>query len=229
MKLELTPLAVIENPLGGKFGLPRQSSLVPELETKAVFFEEYSSPEAFRGLDGFSHVWLIWGFSLSGGVWHPTVRPPRLGGNRRVGVFASRSPFRPNPLGISCAKLRAVEFADGRAILTLGGADLADGTPVYDLKPYIPYADSVPDASGGWARSAPEAGLEVRFSPELLSRLSEADVAALRSLLSQDPRPAYQNDPARVYALEWRAQTVRFRVENGVLTAFTEDKINLKQ
>lgn len=222
MKLELAPVAVIENPLGGKFGLPRQSGLAPELESRAVFFSEYSSPEAFRGLEDFSHVWLIWGFSLSGDVWHPTVRPPRLGGNRRVGVFASRSPFRPNPLGISCVRLKGVEFSGGRVILTLGGADLADGTPVYDVKPYIPYADCVPGASGGWADTAPGKALEVRLSPGLKAALSEEDAAALSSILALDPRPAYQDDEDRVYALEWRSLTVRFRVASGVLTTVDE-------
>ncbi|MBQ9545621.1 MAG: tRNA (N6-threonylcarbamoyladenosine(37)-N6)-methyltransferase TrmO [Clostridia bacterium] len=222
MKIELEPIALIENPLGGKFGLPRQASLVPELESKAVFFPEFSAPEAFREIDGFSHVWLIWGFSLSGGVWHPTVRPPRLGGNKRVGVFASRSPFRPNPLGLSCVKLVSVSFADGRAILTLGGADLADGTPIYDVKPYVPYADCVPDAAGGWANAAPGPKLKVFLSPALRERLGAEDAAALTALLSQDPRPAYQDDPERVYALEWKSLTVCFRVENGVLTTTDE-------
>ena len=219
----IKPVAILRTPLGEKFGVPRQSGLAPDLKCRLEFFPEYSSREAFRELEGFSHLWLIWGFSLvEPGKWRPTVRPPRLGGNKKVGVFASRSPFRPNPLGLSCVRLERIGFSGGRAVLEVSGADLADGTPVYDVKPYIPYADSIPQAIGGWADSAPESGLSVSVPDSVASRLSPEDLAALREILAQDPRPPYQSDPQRVYTFGFAGLQISFRVSGDSLTVLDQ-------
>lgn len=216
----LRVIARIHSDFPAKFGVPRQSGLVPELRARVVFEPEFRSREALRGIEGFSHLWLIWQFShaVRGEGWSPTVRPPRLGGNTRMGVFATRSPFRPNPLGLSCVRLEAVETegADAPA-LVVSGADLVDDTPIYDIKPYIPYVDSHPDALGGFASAQPET-LEVDFPPELLSLVPEDRRAALCGVLAQDPRPHYQNEPERVYGMSFAGLEIRFRVEGGTLT-----------
>ena len=212
-------IAHIESDCRTKFGVPRQSGLVPELTARVVFEPEFRNPDALRGIEGFDRLWLIWQFSLSvREEWRPTVRPPRLGGNTRMGVFATRSPFRPNPLGLSCVALERVEWdaPDGPALL-VSGADLMDGTPIYDVKPYAPYADAFPDARGGFASERPET-VEVQFPPELLSRVEEGKRAALLGVLAHDPRPRYQDDPARVYGMAFGAYEVKFRVSDGVLT-----------
>ena len=201
-----------------KFGIPRQSGLVEELTAAVVFEPEYRDPSAFRGLEGFSHLWLIWEFSRSRG-WSPTVRPPRLGGNKRLGVFATRSPFRPNPLGLSCVRL--VEVRQDRAlgpVLVVAGADLMDGTPIYDVKPYLPYADCKPDAVGGFAAQPKGADLTVECPPALLDRVPEDKRAALVAVLAQDPRPQYQDDPERVYGMAFAGLEVKFRVAGERLT-----------
>ncbi|MBE7005470.1 MAG: tRNA (N6-threonylcarbamoyladenosine(37)-N6)-methyltransferase TrmO [Ruminococcaceae bacterium] len=211
----LRVVARIESDFSEKFGIPRQSGLVPELRARVVFEPEFRNPDALRGIEGFSHLWLIWQFS--GNLrddWSPTVRPPRLGGNTRMGVFATRSPFRPNPLGLSCVKLEAVDW-DAPALL-VSGADLMDGTPIYDVKPYVPYADAHPDALGGFASTQAET-IAVDFPPELLARVPETQRAALTGVLAQDPRPRYQDDPERVYGMSFGTLTVRFRVADGVL------------
>ena len=218
--MELRPIAHVHSDFGGKFGVPRQSGLVPELTAVLEFLPEFRSPEAVRGLEEFSHIWLIWQFSENADAgWSPTVRPPRLGGNRRVGVFASRSPFRPNPIGLSCVRLLEVRMDPERGpLLLLGGADLMDGTPVYDLKPYVPYADCRPDASGGFTDSVDwKAPLEVEFPRGLLERIPEDKRAALLGVLSLDPRPAYQKDPERVYGFSFSGSELRFSVEGGTL------------
>lgn len=198
-----------------KFAVPRQPGLVPEVRTRIVFEPAFRNPDALRGIEGFSHLWLVWVFDRAiREDWSPTVRPPRLGGNRRVGVFATRSPFRPNPVGLSCVKLEAVE--DGA--LTVSGADLADGTPILDIKPYLPYADCVPGATGGFTDDLPERRLAVEFPPALLARVPEESRAGLLAVLSRDPRPAYQNDPDRVYGFLFARRNVRFTVSNGTLT-----------
>jgi len=212
-------IARIESDFPSKFGVPRQSGLVPELRARVVFEPEYRNPDALRGIEGFSRLWLIWQFSESVlDEWRPTVRPPRLGGNTRMGVFATRSPFRPNPLGLSCVRLEAVEWdaPDGPALL-VSGADLMDGTPIYDVKPYAPYADAFPDARGGFASARPET-VEVVFPPELLARVDEDRRAALLGVLAHDPRPRYQDDPARVYGMAFGAWEIKFRAADGVLT-----------
>lgn len=212
-------IAHIESDFKTKFGVPRQSGLVPELTARVVFEPEYRNPDAFRGIEGFDRLWLIWQFSQSVlDEWRPTVRPPRLGGNTRMGVFATRSPFRPNPLGLSCVVLERVEWdaPDGPALL-VSGADLMDGTPIYDVKPYAPYADAFPDARGGFASTRPET-VEVDCPPELLTRVEDGKRAALLGVLAHDPRPRYQDDPERVYGMAFGVYEVKFRFADGVLT-----------
>ncbi len=218
-KHEVSVIARIHSDFPEKFGIPRQSGLVPELRARVVFEPEFRKADALRGIEGFSHLWLIWRFSAAAREdWSPTVRPPRLGGNERIGVFATRSPFRPNPIGLSCVKLEAVERegADAPALL-VSGADLMDGTPIYDIKPYLPYADVQSDARGGFAPSPAET-VAVDFPDALLSRVPEAKRAALIGVLAQDPRPRYQHDAERVYGMSFGATEVRFRVSDGVLT-----------
>lgn len=217
----IRPIAFYEGELGEKFGLPRQAGVVPALEGRVVFEPAYRDPEALRGIEGFSHLWLIWQFSENlreAGDWSPTVRPPRLGGNTRVGVFATRSPFRPNSLGLSCVRLLGLEKDPERGlVLRVGGADLMDGTPIFDVKPYVPYADCHPEALSGFA---PDAGrtLEVVFLPETEEKIPAEKREALRGVLANDPRPRYQNDPARVYGLRFGGQNVKFTVDGDVLT-----------
>ena len=207
-------IAHIRTDFATKFGVPRQSGLVDALKARIVFEEEYRVTEAVRGLEEFSHIWVIWQFS--GAIrpdWSPTVRPPRLGGNTRMGVFATRSPFRPNPIGLSCLKLEKIEHSPQFGpVLWVSGADLVDGTPIYDIKPYLPYADYRPQAVGGFAAAAPEKKLQVRDEAGLADRLPPEKWAALRGVLEQDPRPSYQKDPDRVYGFEFGGWQVRFSV-----------------
>ena len=216
---EIRPIAHMVSDFPGKFGIPRQAGVVPELESAVVFEPEYRDPEALRGIEGFSHLWLIWQFSEAlTDTFSPTVRPPRLGGNVRMGVFATRSPFRPNSLGLSCVELVRTESRPGLGtVLVVRGADLMDGTPIFDVKPYIPYADARPEARSGFA---PDAGttLAVRISDALLVKIPEGKRDALRGVLANDPRPRYQRDPERVYAMDFANLTVRFSVADGVLT-----------
>ncbi len=215
----LRPVARIENGFQGKFGVPRQSGLVDAVISRIVFEPEMRSKDAIRGIGGFSHLWLIWGFSLSGRESSRlTVRPPRLGGNERVGVFASRSPFRPNPIGLSCVKLLGIEQEPGRgSVLMVGGADLVNGTPIYDIKPYLPYTDCRTDATGGFADSAAGFMLRVSFPQELLEKLPVQERDAALQLLSHDPRPAYQEDSERIYGMTYSGYNIRFTVHDGEL------------
>ncbi len=218
--LEMKIIARIRTDFGGKFGIPRQSGIVPQLRGEIVFEPEYRVPEAVRGLEEYSHIWLIWEFSenLRQG-WSPTVRPPRLGGNTRMGVFATRSPFRPNPLGLSCVELDSVELTPDRGpVLHVLGADMVDGTPIFDIKPYIPYADIKPDAAGGFAPAAPETRLAVTVPPEFEALMPAYKLDALRQVLANDPRPSYQNDPERVYGLTFAGYNVKFTVSENVLS-----------
>ena len=211
---ELRYIARIRSDFSSKFGVPRQSGLVEALRAEVVFEPEYRDPEALRGIEGFSHLWLIWEFSQAvRDTWSPTVRPPRLGGNRRMGVFATRSPFRPNPLGLSCVRLLGRTEAGG---LLVAGADLVDGTPIFDIKPYVPYADAHPEALGGFAPEAPEK-LAVDCPAALLERLPEEKRAGLLGVLAQDPRPGYQRDPERVYGFPFAGFQVRFTVADRQL------------
>lgn len=218
---EIEPVATIRTPYTTKFGIPRQSGLV-ETQSRVVFTPAFRSPEAIRGIEGFSHLWLIWGFSeaaRSGDAL--TVRPPRLGGNVRMGVFATRSPFRPNGLGLSCVKLERVETEGPEApALIVSGADMLDGTPIYDVKPYLPFADSVPEAAGGFAEDVRGQRLLVEYEADV-SRLPAQTLSALTSLLAGDPRPHYQNDPGRVYAFEFGGLHVEFTCDGE--TAFVKE------
>ncbi len=213
-------IAHIRTDFPTKFGIPRQSGLVQELTATVVFEPEYRNADALRGIEGFSHLWLIWEFSKTKREsWSPTVRPPRLGGNRRLGVFATRSPFRPNPVALSCVKLVEVRQTekDG-AVLIVSGADLMDGTPIYDIKPYIPYADAKTDAVGGFTEDADDFILTVDCPEELLATFPADRRDALLSVLAHDPRPSYQNDPERVYGMEFAGFDIRFTVEEDRLT-----------
>ena len=220
MDIPLHIIGRIYNDYSGKFGIPRQSGLVEELRSTIVFEPEYRNPDALRGLEDFSHIWLIWEFS--GAVreeWSPTVRPPRLGGNKRLGVFATRSPFRPNPIGLSCVRLEGIELdmEDG-PVLHISGADLMDGTPIFDIKPYIPYADCKPEAAGGFTQTVERILLRVECSPELLDTVPEDRREGLLGVLANDPRPSYQNDPKRIYGMAFAGLEVRFCVREDVLT-----------
>ena len=221
-EVTIRPIAHIESDFPEKFGIPRQAGVVEELRGRVVFDGEYRSDEALRGIEGFSHLWLIWQFSENvRDDFSPTVRPPRLGGNERMGVFATRSPFRPNALGLSCVRLLGVEQTkECGTVLRVAGADLMDGTPIYDVKPYIPYADCRPEALSGFA---PDAGgrLRVVFSPGAEEAVPPEKRAALRGVLEHDPRPRYQDDPGRVYGMDFAGLNVKFRVENGELTVIS--------
>ena len=223
--VEMHIIARIRSDFPTKFGIPRQSGLVEELRARIVFEPEFRSPDAVRGLDGYDYIWLVWQFSTvvqagqDGTNWRPTVRPPRLGGNTRMGVFATRSPFRPNPLGLSSVKLEAIEQRpDVGPVLIVRGADLMDGTPIYDIKPYIPYADCHPDAAEGFTGQTQFHRLQVQFPPELLAQVPQADRAALTGVLAGDPRPSYQHDPQRVYGMEFAGLEVHFTVDGAQLT-----------
>ncbi len=219
--MEICPIAFFESPLKSKFGIPRQSGLVEALHGRIVFAENYRQMEAVRGLEAFSHLWLIWGFSANGSRHRQsalTVRPPRLGGNTRLGVFATRSPFRPNPLGLSCVLIeRIVEDPRLGPVIDVRGADLMDGTPIYDIKPYVAYADAHPDAVSGFVDQTSWKLLEVSIPDSLSSRLSSGELESLRSVLAQDPRPAYHDDPQRVYGMPFLDIDVRFKVADGRL------------
>ena len=217
---QIEPIGWVRSDFRQKFGIPRQSGLVQELEARVVFAPEYRDPEALRGIEGFSHLWLIFQFHRAARAeWSPTVRPPRLGGNRRMGVFATRSPFRPNAIGLSCVKLEEVRLDEKLGpVLYVSGADLVDGTPILDIKPYLPYADCHPEATGGFTDPLSAQKLEVSCDPALLAGLAPRQREALLGVLACDPRPRYQNDPERVYGLSFAGKNVRFTVEKGVLT-----------
>ena len=217
--MEIRQIGHMVSDFSEKFGIPRQSGLVEELESLVVFEPEWRDENALRGIEGFSHVWLIWEFSQARREgWSPTVRPPRLGGNQRMGVFATRSPFRPNPLGLSCVRLLGVEKHPGYGtVLRVGGADLLDGTPIYDVKPYLPQADCHPEALGGFAESTPWHGLEVEMRPELLAKVPADKRRALLAVLAQDPRPSYQADPTRVYGMSFASLQIKFQVQDRML------------
>ena len=217
---QIQVIARMKSDFPTKFGIPRQSGLVDTLTSVIVFEPEFRNADALRGIEGFSHLWLIWQFSeavRSG--WSPTVRPPRLGGNTRMGVFATRSPFRPNHMALSCVKLLGIEKTkDHGTVLRVAGADLMDGTPIFDIKPYIPYSDSYPDAIGGFTDTAGSFLLNVVFPEELLAKLPEEKRKAAQDVLSHDPRPSYQKDPSRIYGLQFAGFDIRFQVSEDSLT-----------
>lgn len=217
---EMQIIARIRTPFPEKFGVPRQSGLVADVRADIVFEPAYRNIDAVRGIEGFSHIWLIWQFDRAVREgWSPTVRPPRLGGNERMGVFATRSPFRPNAIGLSSVKLEGVSL-DPRLgpVLHVTGADLVDGTPIFDIKPYLPYCDSHPEAVGGWTDQVSGGQLQVEFPAELLERVEEKDRSGLAGVLQSDPRPRYQEDPERIYGLAYGGVNVKFRVAGDTLT-----------
>lgn len=218
--MELKVIARIYTDFKDKFGIPRQSGIAADTVGKIVFEKEYRRPEALRGIEGYSHLWLLWEFSEAiREEWSPTVRPPRLGGNRRVGVFATRSPFRPNPIGLSSVKLVRVMHTDGEGdVLIVTGADILNGTPIYDIKPYLKYTDSHEDAVGGFADGVLEYSLEVSFPENLLAKIPEEKRSALISVLENDPRPSYKADGEREYGMTFSDFEVFFKVSDGILT-----------
>lgn len=213
-------IATMHSAFPTKFGIPRQSGLVSELQSTIVFEPEYRNPDALRGIEGFSHLWLVWSFSKAvRKTWSPTVRPPRLGGNTRMGVFATRSPFRPNALGLSSVRLDRVELDPALGpVLHVSGADLMDGTPIFDIKPYLPYTDSHPQAAGGFTDGLAHAPLTVECSPALLEHIPADSREGLLGVLAGDPRPRYQEDPQRVYGLSFAGRNVKFTVDGDRLT-----------
>ena len=226
-EMTLKVIAHIHTAFPTKFGIPRQSGLVDELRGEVIFTPEYRNADAVRGLEDFSHIWLVWQFS--GAVrdsWSPTVRPPRLGGNTRMGVFATRSPFRPNALGLSSVKLLKVEPNTPQGpVLTVGGADLLDGTPIFDIKPYLPYVDAHPDARGGFTDTTKFYTLQVQAEPEVLEQIPADKRDALLGVLRSDPRPSYQHDPERLYGLSFGGVEVKFKVDGDVLTVVSTGKL----
>lgn len=215
--MEMKPIARIRTPFPTKFGIPRQSGILDMLESRIVFEKEYRVKDALRGLEDFSHVWLLWVFSEAVREdWSPTVRPPRLGGNTRMGVFATRSPFRPNPIGLSCLKLLRIEGNE----LVVAGADLMDGTPILDIKPYLPFADCIPEATAGYAGLHEKDGVAVDFPADLLEKIPAEKRAGLIDCLKDDPRPSYQ-DEGRVYGMKFADYEIKFKVENNLLTVIS--------
>ena len=225
--MELKPIAHIETDFPTKFGVPRQSGLVKGLKGRIVFEKEYRDPEALRGLEGFSHIWLLWDFSEArreDSKWQPTVRPPRLGGNRRMGVFATRSPFRPNNIGLSSVRIIGIDLHTSEGpVIEVEGADLMDGTPIFDIKPYLPFTDSHPDAQAGFTEvTSANQFSTIRFSEELLSAFDEEHIEALREILLSDPRPHYHDDAERIYAMEFAGKEVKFRVKEDAIEVWLE-------
>ncbi len=229
--MEIKPVAHIRTEFPEKFGIPRQSGLAKSLKGCVVFEPEYRNPDALRGLEGFSHLWLIWEFSANrnSGSWQPTVRPPRLGGNAHMGVFATRSPFRPNPLGLSCVKIVSIDVDTPEGpVIYVSGADLMDGTPIYDIKPYIRYADSRPEAVCGYVDELEERSLKVIFPSGLSDRVADKTVIpSLMETLRLDPRPSYHDDPERTYGLSFAGYNVRFIVNGNVLTVTDLEALHL--
>lgn len=229
--MHITPIAYFRSPFVSKFGIPRQSGIIESLEGEVIFCPPYDNADAVRGIDGFTHLWLIWGFSENirakddetQADVHLTVRPPRLGGNERIGVFASRSPFRPNGLGLSCVRLKEI----GKGRLVVCGADLMDGTPIYDIKPYVPYADCMKEATGGYTDNAWRR-LDVSFPQQLRASMSDADVRTIIAALQQDPRPHYHNDDTRIYGMPYRNKDIKFCVKGNTVEVISVSDENIK-
>lgn len=224
MEHTIKPIAYIKSDFPTKFGIPRQSGLVQELQAKIIMEPEFRNIDAFRGLDGFSYIWLIWQFSETiCKEWSPTVRPPRLGGNVRKGVFATRSPYRPNSLGLSSVKIEKIDWNDPEygPVIYVSGADLMDGTPIFDIKPYVPDADSHPEAGRGFSAKVTDYRLEVEFPDDLLQRVVPEKQQALIRVLAEDPRPAYQTDPERLYGFEFAGKEIKFKVNEKKLTVYS--------
>ena len=221
----MKPIAYIHNDFKEKFGIPRQSGMLSEFKSQILFLKEYSVNEAVRGLEEFSHIWIIWEFSeAKRDVWSPTVRPPKLGGNKRMGVFATRSPFRPNPIGISCVQLDSIEYTKNGPILNIRGADLMDNTPIYDIKPYLPFSDSYPDAKAGFTEEIKDVKLEVNIRSDEFNYLSYELKKNIIDILSSDPRPSYHNDD-REYGIKYNEYNIRFNVINNILNIISIEKL----
>ncbi len=222
----IKPIAKIYNNFTTKFAIPRQSGILKSIKSEIVFENEFRFDESLRGIDGFSHLWLIWGFSeVPHGKWSPTVRPPKLGGNKRVGVFATRSPFRPNSLGLSSVRLEEIKKShDKGTYLVVSGADILNGTPIYDIKPYLPYTDIHHDATGGFTDDLNLSVLEVVIPDDILSVLDPQQREVLINILKEDPRPSYHHDPDRVYGFPYGGMEIKFKVENGVLSVLSIEK-----
>lgn len=226
--IQLNTIAHIYTDFPTKFGVPRQSGLVNTLQGKIIFEKEYQNPDAVRGLEEFTHIWLLWHFSQSNNKngWSPTVRPPRLGGNKRVGVFATRSPFRPNPVALSAVKLDKIELTkENGPVLYVSGADIVNGTPIFDIKPYLPFVDSVPQAVGGFADKVKDYNLTVEFPTELLQKIPQQKQTALLNILKEDPRPSYHNNPQRVYGFQFAGFEIKFTVDNLTLKVVDLEKL----
>lgn len=213
--LLIEPIAYIKNGYKEKFGVPRQSGLAPSVKSVIEFCEGFRDENCIRDIEQYSNLWLLWGFSKNENQWSPTVRPPRLGGNKRVGVFATRSPFRPNPIGLSCVKLEKIEESKNGKIIVVSGGDLADNTPIYDIKPYLPYVDSIPEALGGFAEEYKNHFLQVDIPFVLKEKLTECQIENIIELLSLDPRPSYQNDEERIYGLSFEDLQIKFKYEDN--------------
>lgn len=216
----MKPIGYVHSDFPTKFGVPRQSGIV-DTRGQVVFIPPFNQPEAVRGLEEFSHIWLLWEFSQNvrgRENWSATVRPPRLGGNERMGVFATRSPFRPNPIGLSCVKLEQVQFTSQGPVLHIVGADLVDGTPIFDIKPYVAYSDCRPEASGGFSDAVRDYALAVEIPPQVIDKIPQDQKSLLISILSQDPRPSYQEDSQRIYGMEYAGMEIHFTVTEGILT-----------
>lgn len=212
-------IARIESGFSSKFGIPRQSGLVKSLPAKIIFEPEFRSPDAIRGLEGFSHLWIIWKFSESGESNSLTVRPPRLGGNTRLGVFATRSPFRPNPIGLSCVKIESIEQTQNRGtVINILGADLMDGTPIYDIKPYLPHSDCITEAVGGFSDEVKDYCLKVEIPEQIKESFDRQFIETVTEILENDPRPSYHRDPERIYGFPYAGYEIKFRVQNDLLT-----------
>lgn len=226
-EIPMKVIAHIHSDFSSKFGIPRQSGLVTQLRSTIVFEPEFRNADALRGLEDFSHLWVIWQFSKAvRSEWSPTVRPPRLGGNKRLGVFATRSPFRPNEIGLSCVTVEGIEITKNFGpVIHIGGGDMLDGTPIFDIKPYIPYADSQPNATGGFTDNADDFVLEVHCPDSLLAIFPANKQQALIGVLSHDPRPSYQKDSDRIYGLEFAGYDIRFQVQENILTVLNITKI----
>lgn len=222
----ITPIAFIKTDFTEKFGIPRQSGRAPSLRAEIVFLEKYRQAEALQGIEGFSHLWLIFDFSETEEKdFTPTVRPPRLGGNKRVGVFASRSPFRPNRLGLSCVKLEEIKHTEKGAVLVVSGADLLDGTPIFDIKPYLPFCDAIEDAVGGYADKEKDYKLTVSFKESLLDKIPNDKQAGVLECLADDPRPSYQKDAQRIYGMLFAGFEIKFTVDKKLLTVLSVEKV----
>lgn len=218
MDYSITPVAIIKNGYNEKFGVPRQSGLVPRIESEIIFLKEFRDENLIRDIEQYSHLWLIWGFTENNGEWSPTVRPPKLGGNKRVGVFATRSPFRPNSLGLSVVKLEEIKNSENGKVLVVSGADLVNNTPIFDIKPYLPYVDSIEDAKGGFSEEFKDDVLKVNIPETIKRKLCIEDIEEITSILSLNPKPQYQSDEERIYGLSYKNFEVKFKCNEKEIT-----------